>query len=434
MGLAKLLVKLFGVALAVLIMRYVVSYLRSSLKGLPGPFLAKFSDVWRFWNHYTWKHIETQKKLHEQYGDVVQLGPKTVSLSDPNLLKTIYTTRGTFIKICALGSPFIAQELDPLMNDTDASKGKTCDIADWISFLITLDFLGDMTFSKRFGFMEQAQDINGQINTAERVMHYFSVVGQIPMLDKWLGKNLWCPIKFADFAIPAGFCIQRFMKRVQNLEQFKDKKDFMNGFLEAKKEFPDLVSDNTVIGYMIINILGGVDTTAIVMKAIFYWILKNPSIKAKLVDELRTARLPFPANYTSAEQLPYLDACIKDGLRFHPVVGHILERVVPSTGLRLSYGTTLPPGTIVGINPWVLSRNKNVYGEDAEDFIPERWFRKENEDKEAYEVRFKMMKDADMAFGNGNRACLGRLLALVELHKVTATIFSKYKIELEDPE
>jgi hypothetical protein len=55
------------------------------------------------------------------------------------------------------------------------NKGKTCDIADWMSYF-TWDFLGDMTFSKRMGFMEQGKDVDGMLETAESVMRYFSVV------------------------------------------------------------------------------------------------------------------------------------------------------------------------------------------------------------------------------------------------------------------
>jgi hypothetical protein len=133
-----------------------------------------------------------------------------------------------------------------------------------------------MTFSKRFGFLEQGKDVNGMLASAENVMRYFSVVrltpcrrpfyphspwslhplkiGQMPTLDKWLGKNPYCPIKFADFSGPANFCVQRFMERMQNLEAFKGKRDYMNGFLAAKREYPDLVSDANVLGYLIVNV------------------------------------------------------------------------------------------------------------------------------------------------------------------------------------
>lgn len=44
------------------------------------------------------------------------------------------------------------------------------------------------------------------------------------------------------------------MERMQNLEQFKDKNDLVNGYLEAKKEYPNIVGDSEIIGYMILNV------------------------------------------------------------------------------------------------------------------------------------------------------------------------------------
>lgn len=99
MGLVGLLVKAIGLGTVFLITQYVLAYLQSPLKKIPGPFLAKFSNIWRFFNHYGQTHIETQRKLHDQYGDVVRLGPNTVSIADANLIKTIYNTRGTFLKV-----------------------------------------------------------------------------------------------------------------------------------------------------------------------------------------------------------------------------------------------------------------------------------------------------------------------------------------------
>ena len=54
-------------------------------------------------------------------------------------------------------------------------------------------------------------------------------------------------------------------------------------------------------------------------------------------------------------------------------------------------GQFLPAGTIVGINSWVMHADKQVYGEDAEKFRPERWFDTEE--------RVREMKRYNMAVG-----------------------------------
>ena len=250
----------------------------------------------------------------------------------------------------------------------------------------------------------------------------------MPALDKWLAKNPRLASKFPAFAVTAGFCVERFMERMQSLDQFEGKADFTNHFLRAKQEHPTVVTDNEVIAYMIINVLGGGDTTSITIKAIIYHTLKNPAVHKRLVQELRAANLTYPAPFTSLEGLPYLDACIKEGLRIHPVVGHIMERIVPSTGLALTNGVTLPPGTIVGVNPWVVHRRADIYGSDPYEFRPERWLPLGDESPAAYEARLKRMNDADLSFGKGNRVCLGRPLALVEMAKIVASLFGKYDV------
>jgi cytochrome P450 len=177
-----------------------------------------------------------------------------------------------------------------------------------------------------------------------------------------------------------------------------------------------------------LQVLGGADTLAIVMKGILYHILKTPAAKAKLIAELHSSRLTYPAPYTTLERLPYFDACIKEGVRMHPVVGHIFERVVPASGLTLPDGMVLPPGTIVGVNPWVVHYKESVFGAKPYEFRPERWLQGKDEGKQVFEARMKGMREADMSFGGGNRVCIGRPLALVEMYKTIATIFGKYKV------
>lgn len=88
-----------GIGLGVLVVSHVVAYLRSPLKDIPGPFLAKITNLWRLIDHYNATQISTQRRLHEELGPAVRIGPNVVSLNDPALLKTVYSTRGEYIKV-----------------------------------------------------------------------------------------------------------------------------------------------------------------------------------------------------------------------------------------------------------------------------------------------------------------------------------------------
>ena len=51
---------------------------------------------------------------------------------------------------------------------------------------------------------------------------------------------------------------------------------------------------------------------------------------------------------------------------------------MPADGTIIA-GRFFPGGSLVGINAWVAYRNKQVYGQDAEDWRPERWLEVEAE-------------------------------------------------------
>jgi len=69
------------------------------LNKYPGPFLASLTDWWRFWDVYKRRPEVTHIKLHAQNGDVVRLGPNTLSFADPKALKTIYGLNKGFTKV-----------------------------------------------------------------------------------------------------------------------------------------------------------------------------------------------------------------------------------------------------------------------------------------------------------------------------------------------
>lgn len=103
---------------------------------------------------------------------------------------------------------------------------------------------------------------------------------------------------------------------------------------------------------------------------------QHPNTLASLRKELDEARasgnLSRIVTWKESRRLPYLEACIKEAGRIHPPFGLNLERIVPAGGLTLS-AQHIPAGTVVGMNAWVVHRDKDVFGEDAYEWRPERW-------------------------------------------------------------
>ena len=86
--------------------------------------------------------------------------------------------------------------------------------------------------------------------------------------------------------------------------------------------------------------------------------------------------------------MPYLQAVMKEAMRMHPAVGISMPRYVPSGGAEIG-GRYYPEGTVVGVNAWVIHRDREVFGEDADVFRPERWLEGDSKEmaRNMYQVR-----------------------------------------------
>ncbi|KAG4292439.1 hypothetical protein FPRO06_13692 [Fusarium proliferatum] len=123
-------------------------------------------------------------------------------------------------------------------------------------------------------------------------------------------------------------------------------------------------------------------------------------LRQELGDARASGHISNPITFREAQGLPYLQAVIKEGLRLHPAVGFTMPRVVPKGGKKLA-GRVFPEGTIVGINPWVAHRNSDIFGQDADEFRPERWLSSSQQT-----IEKKEMEAYFMAFGLGSRTCI----------------------------
>jgi cytochrome P450 len=97
----------------------------------------------------------------------------------------------------------------------------------------------------------------------------------------------------------------------------------------------------------------------------------------------KKGRLSENVQYREAARLPYLVACCREGMRLHPSVGMTLPRCVPPGGCVVA-GERFPGGVRVGVNAAVVQRDRQIFGEDADSFVPDRWFREDAARMEHY--------------------------------------------------
>ena len=252
----------------------------------------------------------------------------------------------------------------------------------------------------------------------------------MPFLDKLLLKNpllRWLSLGQSPFSVRAGTL---FNDRIadEKMEKSTGREDFVARILEVKKNNPEAVPGEAVIGYIMTILLAGSDTVSIALRSVVYHLSKTPSLQRKLQDEIEAAKIGFPVSWKNAQTLPYLDAVIREALRVHPPTSILLERVVSRDGLALPDGRQLMPGTIVSMSGWAIKQNKEVFGPDADAFNPDRWLRGVDETEEQFHQRDKAMKRADIAFGHGSRSCMGKPIAQLEMYKIVPTLFGLFDV------
>lgn len=166
----------------------------------------------------------------------------------------------------------------------------------------------------------------------------------------------------------------------------------------------------------------GTITTAGTLGFICYYILANPAIRRRLAEELKPVMDGYPEKkptWAQLEKVEYLQALIKEGLRYHfPCV---LRAQTPSSKTsrltlchRRSYGTmhrrprvspnqplrykqwVIPAGVPVGMSAYFQHRDPSVFPRPLE-FLPERWLGNVTAE----------MKNSYIPFSKGSRHCLG---------------------------
>ncbi|PWY71025.1 cytochrome P450 52A13 [Aspergillus heteromorphus CBS 117.55] len=186
-------------------------------------------------------------------------------------------------------------------------------------------------------------------------------------------------------------------------------------------------ASNEKIRDELLNILiAGRDTVASLLGSLFHQLARRPEIWNKIRAEVAELEGKKPS-YEELRNLKYTKYCINEALRLWPPLPSNARVAACDTVLPHGGGPTgedpihVPKGTVVIYTVYVMHRRKDLFGEDADSFRPERW---ENR-KFSWEY---------LPFNGGPRICLGQQYALTEALMVVTRFAQEFSsIQSRDP-
>ncbi|KAL2016204.1 hypothetical protein VTK56DRAFT_4061 [Thermocarpiscus australiensis] len=156
------------------------------------------------------------------------------------------------------------------------------------------------------------------------------------------------------------------------------------------------------------------------------------ALQAEIDEGIKTGRISSPVTNAEANELPYQQAVILEGLRLYPPFTGLPFKIVPPGGDTIEEengkgGRHIPAGTEVAPNFWAIGRHLGVFGADADVFRPERWL------EAGRDERAEMRRVAELVFGYGRWGCAGKIIALMELNKLLVELLRRFDFQLVYP-
>lgn len=206
-----------------------------------------------------------------------------------------------------------------------------------------------------------------------------------------------------------------------------DKPDLLNAMLHGKDpKTGERLTDESIMNNMITFLIAGHETTSGLLSFTIYYLLKNPEALQRAQKEVDDVCGKGPIKLSHMAKLPYIEAILRESLRLSPTAAAFA--VTPKPGTKepvLLAGQYLVPADAMLIC-WLpqAQRDRNVYGDDADEFRPERML----------SDNFSKLPSASWKpFGNGARGCIGRPFAWQESILALALVFQNFNIYMADP-
>ncbi|KAI9642649.1 hypothetical protein NHQ30_008380 [Ciborinia camelliae] len=455
-----------------------------SLAHIPGPKLAALTWWYEFYFDVIQpgQYIFKIQELHKQYGPIVRITPDELHIQDVGFLDTVYapsasprnkyeyqlrTLRvpggvGTTArydlhkKRRAALSPFFSKRnvlyLEPLINEKveqlcemigKHTKNQTPVNLSDLFFAFSNDVVTNFLFAHKVDVLSDETQAATLRHNSYQLLMGININKHLPWIPDFLES---LPLSISKPIMPPGLVdMHSLFDRVRteilammsakssgvgnqkSLGPTKKESVFASVLDSAVLPAPEksllrLQQEGSLLA------LAGTESPAQTLKIIFYHLLANPPIIAKLRAELDTTSIN--PSWATLESLPYLSAVIEEGNRLSFGVTARTARIAdeqltytPSSHVKstINKGKSykIPAGTPISITTLSAHTAETVFP-DPFVFNPERWLGDEGRERRKYQ----------MAFSKGGRICIGIELAHAELYLVTAALVKRFDMKL----
>lgn len=214
------------------------------------------------------------------------------------------------------------------------------------------------------------------------------------------------------------------MERLRKHQADENLDDFFSCLMTDKSGSPNNLEWGEIVSEISVIINAGADTTAIALSHIIELLVRHPQHLQRLREEIDEALDPddVVAPYDKVRDLPFLKACIDEGLRLIPPTSAGLPRRTPPEGAQI-LGEWIPGDTSVSMTIYATHRDPGIFP-NPEEFQPQRWLNLQDR---------KIMEPFFIPFSTGARGCIGRNISYLEQIVVVASLVRRYDFALPLP-
>ncbi|KAH8721521.1 cytochrome P450 [Phaeosphaeriaceae sp. PMI808] len=425
----------------------------SPLRVIPGPRsnAASFFSLW-FWDVKGTSAVNI-KRLHDDYGSIVRIAPNEISIDDHEAHNGVLYSSGTnFMKASYFYDQLTTGKVHTLFSTADRQEHSTLrrNVSSSFSKRNTLEYepFIRQTLATLSGVLYKSCEAGSSFDLAKMTRCL-----ALQYITRFAFNQNWDTVKTPGFNEPLLDAFDTFSSRSfvvlcqtsyhlelpltaveKSLATYANQGDekaieedtnftsVLEKMLTTMANMNTTYSKDSAIADGVGLIFAGTDTTSTTLTFALSEILSSPRVYQLLHEELKQA-MPDPhdlAPLITLESLPYLTACVKEGLRISTPIRGRLPRVSPPGGWKYK-GYALSAGTVVSSSAYLQNYRESVFPE-PELFKPERWLCTDP-------AELKWLDQNLASFSKGSRMCTGIQLATAEIYMTLAAIIRQFKLK-----